>query len=243
MRRAALEALTKRAVKNYNHIQTKEATILVSSLLLPSSDLKQDKHFKRMAASTIMSIVYDYPTIMSEHDHAVEKIERYNDRTSHAAGMGSYFVDIFPWMKHIPERFLLPSSRCLVVNTYGPTTPDSRNGSGKAYGHLQSTLRCTLAFSIVSKLTLYVPVLAVVSGTQLMDSKKGQWGEPAKFLRFFDTKSRSKFSKRDRNGVSCWTFVVSVYIISLIGHVMIQHIAVPQVPRRPLPPFRGGCLP
>ncbi|KAI0276734.1 cytochrome P450 [Russula aff. rugulosa BPL654] len=58
-----------------------------------------------MAASTIMSIVYDYPTIMSEHDHAVEKIERYNDRTSHAAGMGSYFVDIFPWMKHIPERF------------------------------------------------------------------------------------------------------------------------------------------
>src|SRR6266566_4329585 len=140
MRRAAHEALTKRAVKNYNHIQTKEATVLVSSLLAPSTNLKQDRHFKRLAASTIMSIVYDYPTIMSEHDHAVERIEIYNDRTGQAVVMGSYFVDIFPWMKHIPERSWLPSSCCLVVNTYGLTKSDSRNGSGKAYGYLQRTL-------------------------------------------------------------------------------------------------------
>jgi cytochrome P450 len=104
MRRAAHEALTMRAIQYYHPIQMKEATILVSLLLAPSTNLKQDRHFKRLAASTIMSIVYDYPTIMSEHDHAVEKVERYNDRTSHATGMGSYFVDIFPWMKHIPER-------------------------------------------------------------------------------------------------------------------------------------------
>jgi hypothetical protein len=117
MRRAAHDALTKRAMKNYNHIQSKEATILVSSFLKPSANLQQDGHFARLAASTIMSIVYDYPTIMSEHDQAVEKIERYNERISHATGMGSYFVDMFPWMKHIPERSSLPSSRCLV-NTY-----------------------------------------------------------------------------------------------------------------------------
>ena len=172
MRRAAHEALTMRAVKNYNHIQTKEATILVSSLLMPSSNLKQDRHFKRLATSTIMSIVYDYPTIMSDHDHAVNKIEICIDRTSDAAGMGSYFVDIFPWMKHIPERSSLPSSR-FVVNTYGPPKPDSRNGSGKVYGHLQKTLRCSSAFSIVSKLTLYVLVLVVFSGAQLTISKKG----------------------------------------------------------------------
>ncbi len=52
-----------------------------------------------------MSIVYDYPTIMSEHDHAVEGIEKFIDRLSHALTVGSYFVDIFPWMKHIPERY------------------------------------------------------------------------------------------------------------------------------------------
>ena len=104
MRRAAHEALTKKAIQNYHPIQTKEATILVSSLLIPSANLKQDGHFKRLAASTIMSIVYDYPTILSERDHGVEGIEKFNDRISYALGMGSYLVDIFPWMKHIPER-------------------------------------------------------------------------------------------------------------------------------------------
>ena len=112
MRRAAHEALTKRAVQNYHPIQTKEATILVSSLLRPSADLKQDRHFKRLGASTIMSIVYDYPTIMSERDPVLEKIEEYIDRVSDAVAMGSYFVDIFPWMKHIPER------SCLVFPLY-----------------------------------------------------------------------------------------------------------------------------
>ena len=104
MRRAAHEALTKRAVQRYYPIQMKEATILVSSLLKRSASLKQDEHFKRLAASTIMSIVYDHPTIRSEHDHAVEKIQRYNDRMSHASNVGSYFVDIFPWMNYIPAR-------------------------------------------------------------------------------------------------------------------------------------------
>ena len=116
MRRAAHEALSKRTVQNYYPIQTKEATILVSSLLTSSTigNLKHDAHFKRLAASAIMSIVYDYPTILSEHDHSVEKFEKYNDRVSHASAMGSYFVDIFPWMKHIPARSYLAfnSSHC-----------------------------------------------------------------------------------------------------------------------------------
>ena len=93
------------------------------------------------------------------------------------------------------------------------------------------------------KVDLVRTVLALVSGAQLMDSKKGQWGEPTKFLRVSDTKSRSGFSKRDRNGVSCWAIVVSAYIVSLIGHVMTQRSAVLQLPRRRLSPFRGGRLP
>ena len=105
MRRAAHEALTKRVVQSYHPIQMKEATILVSSLLSPSANLKQDEHFRRLAASTIMSIVYDYPTVMSKHDDTLDKIETFNDRISHAVVMGSYFVDIFPWMDYIPARF------------------------------------------------------------------------------------------------------------------------------------------
>jgi len=105
MRRAAHEALTKRVVQNYHPIQTKEATILVSSLLLLSADFNLEKQFHRVAASTILSIVYDYPTLESIHDPAVKKIEDYVLRISHAAVPGSYFVNIFPWMLYIPERF------------------------------------------------------------------------------------------------------------------------------------------
>ena len=104
LRRASHEALTKRVIQNYHPIQIKETTILVSSLLRHSTNHKTDAHFKRLAASTIMSIVYDYPTILSEHDHAVEGIEKFNGHIAQALTMGSYFVDIFPWMKYIPAR-------------------------------------------------------------------------------------------------------------------------------------------
>jgi len=104
LRRASHEALTKRVIQNYHPIQMKEATVLVSSLLRNSANRKQDVHFKRLAASTIMSILYDYPTILSDHDQAVEGIEKFNDRFAQALTMGSYFVDIFPWMKYIPAR-------------------------------------------------------------------------------------------------------------------------------------------
>jgi hypothetical protein len=111
MRRAAHEALAKRAVQNYYPIQMKEATILASSLLSSSTGAKLEKQFHRVAASTILSIVYDYPTLDSIDDPTLKKIEDYVLRLSHAAMPGSYFVNIFPWMLHIPERFgYFPSS-------------------------------------------------------------------------------------------------------------------------------------
>ena len=150
-------------MQNYHPIQMKESTILVSSLLISSGNFKPDRHFKRLTTSTIMSIVYDYPTIISEQDPSVERMEKYIDRLSRAAAMGAYLVDIFPWMKHIPERSWRSfSSRCLIVNTDGLIKPDSRNGNGRACGHLQRTLRCSEAFSNVSKLTLFVHVPIVV---------------------------------------------------------------------------------
>ncbi|KAI9450250.1 cytochrome P450 [Russula earlei] len=105
MRRAAHDALSKRVLQNYHPNQTKEATILVSSLLTPSASLNPDKQFQRFGASTIMSIVYDHPTIISEHDETIKGIEAYNERVAHAAVPGSYLVDVFPWMIRIPERF------------------------------------------------------------------------------------------------------------------------------------------
>ena len=108
IRRAANDALAKRVVQRYHPIQMKEATILASTLLAPFVTLNPDKQFRRLSASTIMSIVYGHPTIVSEHDHTVEKIDTYNLRINKAETLGSYFVDIFPWMIHIPERSWLP---------------------------------------------------------------------------------------------------------------------------------------
>jgi hypothetical protein len=92
----------------------KEATILASSLLSSSTGAKLEKQFHRVAASMILSIVYDYPTLESIEDPTLQKIEGYVLRLSHAAMPGSYFVNIFPWMLHIPERFgYNPSFHCV----------------------------------------------------------------------------------------------------------------------------------
>jgi hypothetical protein len=104
MRRAAHEALTKRAVQNYYPIQTKEATILAWSLVSSPANVDLPKQFHRAGASTIMSIVYDYPTLESMNDPAVSYIEDFMLRISNAMKPGSYLVDIFPWMMYIPER-------------------------------------------------------------------------------------------------------------------------------------------
>jgi len=105
IRRAAHEALAKRALQSYRPIQAKEATILVSSLLASSSSTQPGKYFQRFATSTVVSILYDHPTIVSEHDPTIEMIDEYNNRFGRAAALGSNLVDIFPWMMHIPDRF------------------------------------------------------------------------------------------------------------------------------------------
>lgn len=102
MRRSAHEALTKVAVQRYHPIQTKEATILVSALLAnPASTREQ--HFQRTAASTIMSILYDYPTLSSWQDGAVQDMNRASQGIARA-GVWITLVEFFPWMLHIPQR-------------------------------------------------------------------------------------------------------------------------------------------
>jgi len=163
MRRAAHEALAKRAVQNYHPIQMKEATILASSLLSSSTGEKLAKQFHRVAASTILSIVYDYPTLESIDDPTLKKIEDYVLRLSHAAMPGSYFVNIFPWMLHIPERFVVLSIISLRTLTDDPNK-DSRNGSGRAFDNSPRIPPCSKDFSAVSKSTSCVIVLCGTPG-------------------------------------------------------------------------------
>ena len=101
MRRAAHEALTKVAVQRYHPIQTKEATILVSALL--ENPENREQHIQRAAASTIMSITYDYPTLVSGQDKVVRDMDK-NVRLAAQAAAGTSLVEFFPWMIHVPQR-------------------------------------------------------------------------------------------------------------------------------------------
>jgi hypothetical protein len=120
MRRAAHEALTKRAVQNYYPIQTKEATTLAWSLVSSSANVDLPKEFHRAGASTIMSIVYDYPTLKEINDPAVKNIEDFMLRISAAMTPGRYLVDLFPWMMYIPERSCTFVVIPICMLTYDP---------------------------------------------------------------------------------------------------------------------------
>ena len=126
MRRAAHEALTKVAVQRYHPIQTKEATILVSALLADPEN--RDNHFQRASASTIMSILYDHPTLTSAQDMATQDMYRITQLVLQAASRTS-IVEFFPWMLYTPQRSNI--CQCLFLIHIQIST-GLRSGRGKS---------------------------------------------------------------------------------------------------------------
>ena len=59
----------------------------------------------RAGASTIMAILYDYPTLPSAHDEAIDEIDKTFQQGSQAASLGGFLVEFLPWMLHIPRRY------------------------------------------------------------------------------------------------------------------------------------------
>ena len=57
-----------------------------------------------------MSILYDYPTLETENDNTLKEIHAFNDHVSEAAAPGAHLVELFPWMMHIPDRYVLIST-------------------------------------------------------------------------------------------------------------------------------------
>ncbi|KAA1476619.1 cytochrome P450 [Dentipellis sp. KUC8613] len=104
-RRAANDALKKDIVHQYRLTETTEAIVLASDLLACPEDWKA--HFRRRAASLIISIVYDHPPIDKEDTDktSFKKISEITDRLILGSKPGEYLVDLLPWMVHIPRRF------------------------------------------------------------------------------------------------------------------------------------------
>ena len=51
-----------------------------------------------------MSVVYDLPPVESENDYNVARIKEYLERMIATTAIGAYWVEFFPWMKHVPAR-------------------------------------------------------------------------------------------------------------------------------------------
>jgi hypothetical protein len=122
MRRAAQEVLTKGAVQRYHSTLTKEATILASALV--ANPEYCDQHFQRATASTMLSILYDFPTLTSAQDKAVQEIDR---NLHHFLRAGTSFVEFFPWVTYIPEGSRHFSRMHFTSNELA----GSRSGRGK----------------------------------------------------------------------------------------------------------------
>ena len=111
-RRAAHEALSKTAVRDYHPILRKEGIILASALLENPGAL--ERHFQRITASATLSIMYDYPTLKTEVDENLKGIHLLINRMSAAAAPGAYLVEAMPWMLYIPEKYVISSATCLL---------------------------------------------------------------------------------------------------------------------------------
>jgi hypothetical protein len=102
MRKAASEAFVKESVKQFYETQITVAVVLVSDSLAKSA--QWDQYVRRSAASTILSVVYGHPTIITEQNHIVDLINDFADRLSYAAFPGAHLVEFFHWMKYVPSR-------------------------------------------------------------------------------------------------------------------------------------------
>ncbi|KAJ7123607.1 cytochrome P450 [Mycena epipterygia] len=100
MRRAVHEGLHKTVVNKFHPIQAKEAILLTHHLLVNPS--AWDSHFRRTSASVILSMVYDIPPLLSEHDPKITLINDFVERLVHAAYPGTYLVEYFTWMRYFP---------------------------------------------------------------------------------------------------------------------------------------------
>jgi hypothetical protein len=99
-----------------------------------------------------MSIIYDYPTLETESDKTIEEIHAFGYRTSVAATPGTYLVELFPWMLHIPERLVLVSTQCIPDSVIGAALA-SQGGSMKEGNISSNTMPCSRDFLIAFGVT------------------------------------------------------------------------------------------
>ncbi|RPD59286.1 cytochrome P450 [Lentinus tigrinus ALCF2SS1-7] len=100
MRRAAHESLHSGLMKNYHPIQTLETAILLKDMVKAPHDW--DKHLRRTAASTVLSITYGLPPLKDVDDPSMATLENFLGKIVRAGYVDGFLIELFPSLMRIP---------------------------------------------------------------------------------------------------------------------------------------------
>ncbi|KAF8208101.1 cytochrome P450 [Mycena galopus ATCC 62051] len=100
-RKAFQHGFNRRESNGYQHVQTRENTLLLEKLLTDPS--KYDSHLRITTGAIIMMIGLGYP--ITENDEFVRIAEAAQLAMVSAARPGAYLVDLLPILKYVPEWF------------------------------------------------------------------------------------------------------------------------------------------
>ncbi|KZV60962.1 cytochrome P450 [Peniophora sp. CONT] len=109
MRKAGHESLNTVVAHNFHESQSLEALLLARDTM--TKPAAWDKHLRRASASMVMTCIYDEPPVSRcyaasiEDDPKISYIDDFTHRLVKAASPGAYWVEMMPWMRHIPSKF------------------------------------------------------------------------------------------------------------------------------------------
>ncbi|KZV62558.1 cytochrome P450 [Peniophora sp. CONT] len=107
-RKAAHESLNKVVSNGLKDYQIEEALVLARNGLQYAAGW--DKHLRSAAAGMMLRCLYDDSPASGEHAARVRQVNEFAARASGAAVPGAFWVEMMPWMRHIPS-FLAPWKR------------------------------------------------------------------------------------------------------------------------------------
>ncbi|KZT06281.1 cytochrome P450 [Laetiporus sulphureus 93-53] len=101
MRRACHEALNPGVASNYHQSQQAEAVLLAYGIM-KQPDL-WFHHLRRVAASTITSMLYDMPPLESPTDPSIANINNMAARITKSSYPGTHLVEFFTFLEYLPK--------------------------------------------------------------------------------------------------------------------------------------------
>ncbi|VDC01478.1 unnamed protein product [Peniophora sp. CBMAI 1063] len=103
MRKASHEALNKVVADGLNEYQVEEAMVLVRNTMRDAAGW--DQLIRSATASMMLRGVYAEAPVLDECDARVYEVNEIAATLSSASGLGAYWVEIMPWMRHVPSVF------------------------------------------------------------------------------------------------------------------------------------------